>query len=377
VSGNVLAVNVGSSSLKLSLVDESDRAVASLTLDMSSSAEMIPAEDILAHVETLGPFETSSHRVVHGGDRFSEPVLVDEAVLGDLEELVHLAPLHQRRALAALGALFRGMPDRPAVACFDTAFHSTIPPSASTYAIPRRWRECGIRRYGFHGLSFAYATRRASELMGRPAGSLRMVIAHLGSGASLAAVEFGRAVDTTMGFTPMEGLVMATRSGNVDPGALLWLMRTGVSPEDLERELEHASGLQGLAGSPDMRVVLKAASHGDPEAMLAIDVYVHRLRGLVAGMVGSMGGMDVLVMTGGVGENSSYIRSALAEGLEFLGVEIDHSANAAAMGTDAVVSPESARVPVVVVVAREDLELARGARQVLAERATLDLPPTL
>ena len=218
----------------------------------------------------------------------------------------------------------------PAVACFDTTFHATLPPAAATYAVPRGWRdEWGLRRYGFHGLSHAYASRRAAELLDLPLGDLRTVVCHLGAGASLCAVQGGRSVDTTMGFTPLDGLVMATRAGSIDPGAVLWLVEHGgLSPAEVAHALEHESGLLGLAGSGDMRDVLERAGAGDPEAILARDVYLHHLRAGIAAMAAALGGLDVLVFTGGVGERAPFVRAAAAEGLGFLGVAVEPDANA-------------------------------------------------
>ncbi len=259
-------------------------------------------------------------------------------------------------------------PDVPAVACLDTAFHSHMPAAATTYALPREWRDRhSLRRFGFHGLSHAYASRRAAALLGRPPERRRVVCCHLGAGASIAAVDGGRSVDTTMGFTPVEGLVMATRSGTVDPGLLLWLLQHGgVEVEEMSDALEHRSGLLALAGTADMREVLAGARAGDAQATLARDVYVHRLRALIAGMTASLGGLDALVFTGGVGERSSEIRTAAARGLGFLGVAVDSALDAAA-SPDTDVSAPLSTVSTLVIQAREDLEMARQARAVLAD----------
>jgi acetate kinase len=294
-------------------------------------------------------------------------VRIDGDVARSLRELVDLAPLHQPRSLAALDVVSRLLPHVPAVACFDTAFGATLPACASTYALPRAWRErWGLRRYGFHGLSHAYASRRASELVGVPVEQLRIVTCHLGAGASLAAVHGGRCIDTTMGFTPLDGLVMATRCGSVDPGLLLWLLEGGrVGIDELRDTLEHDSGLMGLAGSADMREILARAARDDPDARLALDVYLHHLRAGIAAMAAALGGLDVLAFTGGVGENSPQIRAAAAQQLAMLGITIDPAINAAARG-DAVVSPPGATVTTVVVGAREDLEIVRQVRDVLS-----------
>jgi acetate kinase len=304
------------------------------------------------------------HRIVHGGTDYRSAVEIDPQVVERLRALTDLAPLHQPKSLAALDAVSAALPNVPSVACFDTAFHATLPDAAATYAVPRDWwRRLQVRRYGFHGLSHAYASRRARSLLEGSASS-RIVTCHLGAGASLAAVLDGRSVDTTMGFTPLEGLVMATRSGNVDPGLLLWLLEhEEIDAGGLQRALEHESGMLALAGSADMREVL---ARKDPEARLALDVYLHRLRASIAAMTASLGGLDCLVFTGGVGENAPEVRSRAAAGLGYLGVAVDEAANEAASG-DADVSAADAAVRTLVIAAREDLEIARQVREVLSD----------
>ncbi|WP_225924484.1 acetate/propionate family kinase [Pseudonocardia abyssalis] len=303
------------------------------------------------------------HRVVHGGTSFTVPVRIDAAVRARLAELTDLAPLHQPPALAALDAVTALLPDVPAVACLDTAFHATLPSAAATYPVPREWRErLGVRRYGFHGLSHAYCAGRVAELLGGPV--RRIVTCHLGAGASLAAVLDGRSVDTTMGFTPLDGLVMATRSGSVDPGLVLWLCAR-LPPDEVAAALEYRSGLTALAGSGDLRIVEAAAARGDPDALLALDVHTHHLVAGIAAMAAALGGLDALAFTGGVGEHSAGVRGRAARGLAFLGVDVDGPLNRSARG-DVDVSTPNARVRTLVVTAREDLEIARGTRRVLA-----------
>jgi acetate kinase len=335
----VLVANAGSSSLKLSLLDAQDDELWANELD-APRAVVDESAVAAALAELPAAPDAAGHRIVHGADRFREAVVVDHPVEEELRELTVLAPLHQPKSLAALDAVRRALPDVPAVACFDTAFHATLPPAASTYALPREWRErYGVRRYGFHGLSHAHAARRAGE-------ARRVVTCHLGAGASLCAVLDGRSVDTTMGFTPLEGLVMATRSGSVDPGLLLWLQQhEGISVDSMAEALEHDSGLLGLAGSADMRELL---DRDDDDARLAVDVYVHRLRAGIGAMAASLGGLDALVFTGGVGENSERVRELACEGLKHLGVG----------------APDE-RVRVLAVHAREDLEIARQVRELL------------
>jgi acetate kinase len=363
----VLTVNAGSTTMKLALLD-GNRSLASRNVEVDdvSGGEraLSDALDELDRPDAVG------HRVVHGGAAFTQAVRIDEKVRGRLEDLVALAPLHQPAALAGIDLVGRLLPDVPAVACFDTAFHATMPAAASTYALPAAWREgYGLRKYGFHGLSHAYASRRAAALVGRPVEDLRTVVCHLGAGASLCAVRDGRSVDTTMGFTPLAGLVMASRSGDVDPGLLVWLLRNaGLEPGGLDDALQHRSGLVGLAGTGDMRAVLSNADGGDTGARLAADVYVHRLRCGVAAMAASLGGLDVLVFTGGVGERAPAIRAAAADGLGFLGVALDADGNAGATGSsDTDIGRADARVRSLVVLAREDLQIAADVRRVLAD----------
>ncbi len=367
----VLVVNAGSSSLKLSLLGPADQTLDSLDIEAwhgeGATAEMTAFAAGLDGVGAVG------HRVVHGGSRFRAAVVIDDDVRTAIADLADLAPLHQPRALAGIDATAALLPGVPAVACFDTAFHASMPDTAATYALPAAWRErFGLRRYGFHGLSHGYAARRATELLGLSAPRLRMVTCHLGAGASLAAVSSGRSVDTTMGFTPLEGLVMATRSGSVDPGLLVWLLRDArLSVAELGDGLERFSGLAGLAGLPggsgDMRDVLAAAGRGDRAARLAIGVYLHRLRSEIAAMAAAMNGLDALVFTGGIGEHAPAVRAAAATGLAFLGVAIDEDSNNAVRG-DADISASGSAVRTVVITAREDIEIARQARAVLREQ---------
>jgi len=359
---DVLVVNAGSSSLKLSLLGPADEVRAATEVAHWDTASLPP--DLTNFLNGLSRVDAVGHRIVHGGPALHAPALIDAQVRRAIEDATDLAPLHQPRALAGVDAVAQLLPGVPAVACFDTAFHATMPAAAATYALPAAWRErCGLRRYGFHGLSHAYATRRAAQLLGAAPGELRLVTCHLGAGASLAAVDRGRSVDTTMGFTPLEGLVMATRAGNTDPGLLLWLLRDGgLTVADLADGLEKGSGLAGLAGTDDMREVIQRAAAADPDAVLALDVYLHRLRQLIAGMAAALDGLDALVFTGGVGERAPTVRSRAAPAC--LGAALDEPANQAATA-DAVISAEGARVATVVVTAREDAEIARQVRAVL------------
>jgi acetate kinase len=360
----VLVVNAGSSSLKLSVVDENGETAA--TAELPAPGESIDEAAVAGFLAGEEPIEGVGHRVVHGGTRFVEPVVVDDEVRRRLEGLRDLAPLHLPKSLLGLDLLCRLLPSAPAVACFDTAFFAGLPAAASTYALPAAWRRrWDLRRFGFHGLSHAYATRRTAELLGRDPSELCLVTCHLGAGASLAAVQEGRPVDTTMGFTPLEGLVMATRSGSVDPGLLLWLEEhVGLPPAELAATLEHRSGLLGLAGTADLRQVLERAGGGDPEASLAVEVYLHRLRAAIAAMAAAMGGLDALAFTGGVGEHAPSIRARALDGLGFLGLSVDAGSNEEGEGDREIGGP-GAPVRVVRVASREDLEIARQVHQVL------------
>ena len=313
--------------------------------------------------------DASGHRVVHGGSRYRRSVVVDDHVVAELDHLAELAPLHNPPSVSAIQAVRRLLPDIPAIACFDTAFHAGIPAEAAVYGIPWQWtEELGVRRFGFHGLSHAYAARRAAELLGRELDELRLVTCHLGAGASLAAVAGGRSVDTTMGFTPLEGLIMATRSGSVDPGALLWLQQhLGLSPAEMNERLERSAGLLGMTGiSGDMRRILEAADRGEGRAQQAVAAYGHRVRGGIAAMAAAMRGLDAVVMTGGVGEGSARVRSLVCLGLEFLGVELDPDRNTAATDTDADIARDGTAVRALRIQAREDLEIAAEVHRLLA-----------
>ncbi len=381
----VLVVNAGSSSLKLTLLDGHDATIAARELE-APRAQVDRAALREALQEGLGDADAIGHRIVHGGERFHGAVAIDAGVEQELRALVELAPLHQPKSLAALDAVSEALPGLPAVACFDTAFHASMPAAAATYAIPREWRErWGLRRYGFHGLSHAWVARRAPQLLQRDARDLRIVSCHLGAGASLCAIAHGASLDTTMGFTPLEGLVMATRSGSVDPGMMLWLMQhEALSADELADALEHHSGLLGLAGSADMREVLARTTGNDAataegsatadgaselgeRAQLALDVYTHRLRAGIAAMAAALGGLDALAFTGGVGEHSAAIRERAAARLAFLGVELDRARNDAA-DCDAEIGADGAVARTLVITAREDLEIARQVREVLRKK---------
>ncbi|MEP7023702.1 MAG: acetate/propionate family kinase [Actinomycetota bacterium] len=364
----VLVVNAGSSSLKLRLLGGGNAIERSA--DLPAGPGGFDTARLAEVLHSWGRPDAVGHRIVHGGPVFAGPALVSEGVRKQLADLTDLAPLHQPKSLAALDAVTAELPGIPSVACFDTAFHATIPAAAATYAVPREWRErYGIRRYGFHGLSHAYCSRRAAGLTGQQVIGLRVVTCHLGAGASLAAVLDGRSMDTTMGFTPLEGLVMATRSGTVDPGLVLWLEEhERLAPHEIAMALETRSGLLALAGTSDMREVTAAAGHGDLDAVLAMGVYIHRLAGGVAAMACAIAGIDVLAFTGGVGEHSAAVRQRAAGQLAFLGAVIDGELNETGDGQDRDISAAGSRVRTVVITAREDLQIARETRALLTAR---------
>jgi acetate kinase len=345
---DILVVNAGSTSLKLQLVDDGEHS-----------------EPVASLAEAPAGVAAVAHRVVHGGARFREAVVIDEAVREEIRELVSLAPLHNAPGLHAIEEAELAIPDVPHVAVFDTSFHRSIPEEAALYAVPVRWRdEWGVRRYGFHGLSVQWSVERVPELLGRSVS--RLVVCHLGGGSSVTAVVGGRSVDTTMGFTPLEGVPMTTRSGSVDPGALLYVLREhGVEVDALDHALNSDSGLKALAGGTGSMVELeRRVAAGDDAAQLAHGVFLHRLAGAVASMAAAAGGLDALAFTAGIGEGSALVRERLCERLAFLGVEIDAGRNAAG-AADSEISAEGSMVRVVVVRAREEVVAARAARALL------------
>jgi acetate kinase len=361
----ILAVNAGSSTVKLSLLGDDDQTLAERELQAPRTE--VDARELRAALEDgMGGADAVAHRIVHGGERFREAVRIDPGVVEALQSITELAPLHQPKSLRALAAVSALLPDVPAVACFDTAFHATLDPAAFTYAVPSAWRSrWGVRRYGFHGLSHGWVAHRVSERFGDLS---RIVSCHLGAGASLCAIRDGRSIDTTMGFTPLAGLVMATRSGDIDPGMLLWLLeRDELSEPEVAAALERQSGLLGLTGTADMRQALARAQDGERDARLGVDVYLHRLRAGIAAMAAALGGLDALVFTGGVGEHAPAVRAGAADGLEFLGVALDPGANEDA-DDDREIGCAGAAVRTLVLHAREDLEMARQARLVVGSQ---------
>ena len=378
-TGLVLVLNSGSSSVKYALVDPDtggrplNGQVENIGTSGGSYHDAIT--QILDHLDDKGHVDLTGagHRVVHGGERFSDSVLVDDDVLAAIRSFSHLAPLHNPANLAGIEAVSAVRPGLPQVAVFDTAFHQTMAPAAFRYAVPQEWyARYGVRRYGFHGTSYRFVSERAAALLGRPpAPSCALVIvAHLGNGCSAAAISGGVSVDTTMGLTPMEGLVMGTRSGDVDPGLLGYLAeRTGRDAASLTDVLDTESGLLGLSGtSNDMRTITEAADKGDERAGLALDVFVHRLAKAVAGLAASLAGLDALVFTAGIGEHSPVVRSRVLARLGFLGLTEDPEANAAhGRATGGRISLPGP-VQALVIPTDEELMIARDTARLLAGR---------
>lgn len=389
----ILVINAGSSSIKYQLIEpETGERFASGLVERIGEPEgriahrgahqnerSLPVPDHTAAFEAMvaafagegAPIDALGivavgHRVVQGGDAFVEPTLIDDEVAERILSLGALAPLHnpgQYQAVAAARSLF---PDVPHVAVFDTAFHQTMPEKAYTYAIDRSVAaEHGVRRYGFHGISHQVVSRRAADLLGRPVDELRQIVLHLGNGASACAVDRGRSVATSMGLTPLEGLVMGSRSGDIDPGALLHLLRGGYGADDLDRLLNGRSGLLGLTGVGDFRDVRAAADAGDEAARLAIEVYAHRIRHYLGAYLAVLGGADAIVFTAGVGENSAALRAEVCAGLEWFGIRLDAERNGSAERGARRIGADDSRVEILVVPTDEEAEIARQTHRLV------------
>ena len=357
MSETILALNAGSSTLKYSvyrLADDAEKELLSGTLETSELDAKAALAGVLGQIQSVGLGEPSlvGHRVVHGGVEFTAPVNVDAEVLRRLEALVSLAPLHLPPALALLWESLERWPSALHVACFDTAFHASLPDVARRFALPNRFYERGIRRYGFHGLSYEYVL---SALRPVPA---RLIVAHLGSGASLAAIKNGHCIDTSMGLTPTGGLPMGTRSGDLDPGVLLHLLREqGYSVTQLEQLLNHESGLKGLAGSADMKELLSRAAAVDASALSAIELFAYSIKKQIGGYFAALGGLDCLVFTGGIGEHVPLVRELACSGLEHLGILLNAALNSTNAAT---ISSGGSRCVVRVMTTNEDLVIARA-----------------
>ncbi len=391
MSDHVLVINAGSSSLKYSLVDTASGQAAATGLierigeqqshqvHRGPRGEFHDEQPIASHEDALraavDAFETHGpalgevdiaavgHRVVHGGARFAAPALVDDDLIAAVTELVPLAPLHNPANLEGIEVARRLLPDLPHVAVFDTAFHQTLPPYAYTYAVPHEWlEEHGIRRYGFHGTSHSFVAEQVARLLGRDPGEVNLIVLHLGNGCSVTAVRGGQSVDTSMGMTPLEGLVMGTRSGDLDPAIHGHLAReVGWSIDEIDRALNKESGLKGLTGDNDFREVSRRLAGGDVRAQLAFDIYCYRIKKYVGAYYAVLGTVDAIVFTAGVGEHSAEVRASSLQGLEPLGIRIDPARNTAASGTGRFVSADDSAVAVLVVPTNEEWEIARQA----------------
>ena len=364
----VLVLNSGSSSVKYQLIDAETgerlaggivEEVADHELALRRIADELAGDG--AVVDAVG------HRVVHGGEAFTEPTVIDDDVIDVLRSLIPLAPLHNPANLLGIETARAHWPDVAQVAVFDTAFHRTIPDTAYRYAVPHSWyADHGVRRYGFHGTSHAYVARRAAEVLGRPLAELDLITAHLGNGASMAAIRRGRSVETSMGLSPLEGLVMGTRSGDVDPAVVRHVADAAGRPiADVLGDLNRGSGLLGLCGTSDMREVTERATAGDERAQLAFSVFCHRIRKYVGAYLAVLGRCDAIVFTGGIGEHSPLVRSRSVADLGGLGIELDPAANAACVARDAVVSTAMSPIAVLVVATDEEAEIAAQTARVL------------
>lgn len=394
----ILVVNCGSSSLKVGVYEIGDKAseVFKATYerfeagsclykitngDTTESGEApfgdIPAAlaalpDVLAE-HGISQLEAVGHRIVHGGEVFRTTTILDEATIKAVEALTPLAPLHNPANLLAVRIAKEVWPQLPQVAVFDTAFHGTNPPRATTYAVPKAWRDAGLRRFGFHGTSHKYVAIRAAEEIGVPLRDLQLISVHLGNGASVCAINHGESIDTSMGMTPLEGLVMGTRSGDVDPGLFGFMSRQqGLSIKEIEDALYSEGGLKGLTGSSDMRDIEKRAADGDTEAQLAIDLYAYRARKYIGAYAAAMGGLDAVIFTGGIGENSPSMRRRICDGLEFMGLKVDHDRNQSVALADYAapqIQAYGAKVRVIVTETAEQLMIARETAAALAPDA--------
>ncbi len=369
----VLTINAGSSSVKLAVFDTAanTQLFKSVLERVSSVEDAVRGIPALLKAQGIAAPDAVGHRVAHGGARFRDACAIDAGVIEAIEACVPLAPMHNPLALAGIKAAARAWPDVPQVAVFDTAFHQTIPERAATYAVPRAWREAGVRRYGFHGTSHKYVMQRVAEELRTPPTELRIISCHLGNGASICAIERGASVDTSMGMTALEGLVMGTRCGDVDPGLFAHLERTlGLSAAGIERSLYRESGLAALSGlGNDMRDIEKRAAEGDRNAQLAIQVYAYRVRKYLGAYAAAMSGVDVIAFTGGIGEHSASMRARILSGLEFLGLALDEDRNAGVRLADSEapqIQRDNSRVRVIVTRTREQWMIARETARILA-----------
>ncbi|MFI7545913.1 acetate/propionate family kinase [Actinoplanes sp. NPDC049599] len=365
----ILVLNTGSSSVKYRLFDGTETLAKGLVERIGeaggdASDHEAALQQVMAGID-LTDLGAVGHRAVHGGSEFSRPTVIDDEVVAVIERLVPLAPLHNPAALSGIAVARKLLPEVPQVAVFDTAFHQTIPPEGVTYAmdaaLAERWQ---IRRYGFHGTSHAYVARQTAELLGLPADQARVITLHLGNGASACAVSGGHSVATSMGMSPQSGLVMGTRSGDIDPTVIFHLHRVaGLPIDEIERSLIRSAGMQGLTGENDMRTIEKRVEAGDPAATRALDVYCRRIKEYVGMYLAVLGGADAITFTAGVGQNSPVVRAAALSGLSGLGITVDKTRNES---RDQIISPDGSPVAVCVIATDEELEIAQ---QVTAELA--------
>ena len=397
----ILVLNSGSSSVKYKLIDtdnektlaeggvekiglhdgflkykRADGSKAILELGQTDHKGSIEAilriltDDVEGCIKSYDEIDAVGHRVVHGGEKFSGSVLIDDAVKEKIKECYEIAPLHNPANMIGIDAITALMPDKPQVGVFDTAFHQTMPAKSYMYALPYRfYKEDGVRRYGFHGTSHRYVSQRVCEILGVDIAGQRIITCHVGNGGSITAVKYGKSIDTSMGLTPTEGLMMGTRSGDVDPGALTYLMnKHNLTPDQLQKIINKESGVAGVSGiSSDMREIEAAVKNGDEMATLALDMYEQRIIKYVGAYAAEMGGVDIIVFTVGVGENQTGVRENVCAPLAFMGVEIDKELNAKTRGTETVISAPQSKVRVVVVPTDEELMIARDTREIVSK----------
>ncbi len=397
----ILVLNCGSSSVKYKLIDtdtdvtmaeggvekigledgflkfkkpDGSKEIKQLGLIDHKAAVMAILENLtdptVGCIKSFDEIDAVGHRVVHGGEKFASSVLITDEVIQQVKDCYDLAPLHNPANITGIEAITALLPDVPQVGVFDTAFHQTMPARSFMYAIPYEYyKNDGVRRYGFHGTSHRYVSQRAAEILGEPIEKLKMVTCHIGNGGSITAVDGGKSIDTSMGLTPTEGLMMGTRTGDIDPGAITYLMtKHGMSAADVQTLINKKSGVAGISGiSNDMREIEAAVNAGDPRAKLALDMYELRILKYVGAYAAEMGGLDVIVFTGGVGENQTGVRENVCEPLKFMGVEIDKDLNAVTRGTETIISTPSSRVKVLVVPTDEELTIARDTQDIVSK----------
>lgn len=397
----ILVLNCGSSSVKYKLIDtdtdvtmaeggvekigledgflkfkkpDGSKEIKQLGLIDHKAAVMAILENLtdptVGCIKSFEEIDAVGHRVVHGGEKFASSVLITDEVIQQVKDCYDLAPLHNPANITGIEAITALLPDVPQVGVFDTAFHQTMPARSFMYAIPYEYyKNDGVRRYGFHGTSHRYVSQRAAEILGEPIEKLKMVTCHIGNGGSITAVDGGKSIDTSMGLTPTEGLMMGTRTGDIDPGAITYLMtKHGMSAADVQTLINKKSGVAGISGiSNDMREIEAAVNAGDPRAKLALDMYELRILKYVGAYAAEMGGLDVIVFTGGVGENQTGVRENVCEPLKFMGVEIDKELNAVTRGTETIISTSSSRVKVLIVPTDEELTIARDTQDIVSK----------